>query len=53
MTFRTVGRMLDRTTRVGARMARAGAVAGVKEVLPTPPALDEIPEGSVVELPGR
>ena len=53
MTFRTTKRLLARSTRTGARVVRAGAVAGLKEVLPTPPTLAGVPEGEVVELPGR
>lgn len=53
MTIRTTKRLLRRTSRTGARIVRAGAVAGLKEVLPAPPALVDLPEGRVIELPGR
>ena len=53
MTFRMTRRLLERTTRTGLRMVRAGAAAGVREVLPSPPQLGDLPEGEVVDLPGR
>ena len=53
MTFRMTRRLLERTTRTGLRMLRAGAAAGVREVLPSPPPLGDLPEGEVVDLPGR
>lgn len=53
MTFRIATRLLDRGSRTGLRIARAGAVAGLREVLPTPPPLGDLPEGEIVDLPGR
>lgn len=53
MTFRATKRLAVRTTRLGVRMVRAGVSASVREALPRPPELGEIPEGRIVELPGR
>lgn len=53
MTFRTTKRLAVRATRTGVRMARAGVSASVREALPRPPDLGEVPQGEIVELPGR
>ena len=54
MTFRTTRRLLERTTRTGLRMAACRCSGcGLREVLPSPPPLGDLPEGEVVDLPGR
>lgn len=50
----------DRTKRIargiagrGVKVARAGVVAGLSELLPKTPELGELPRGEIMELPGR
>ena len=41
------------TARTSARVLKAGVVAGVAELLPKPPPISALPQGEVVDLPGR
>lgn len=53
MTLNKAGPALRKGARLGARVAREGAKAGVRRVLPSPPVIGAVPEGRVVDLPGR
>jgi len=53
MTFQKIKPVLRRGTRAGGRAARSGMRAGIRRVLPSPPPIEAVPEGRVIELPGR
>ena len=53
MTLSTAGTVLRRGAGAGARLVLAGAKAGAFRVLPSPPDIQSVPEGRVVDLPGR
>ena len=53
MTCPRTRRVAGRVARTGARAVRAGVAAGLTELLPRTPDLGDLPEGEVLELPGR
>ncbi len=53
MTTHLAGSALRRVTGLGAMALRPGVQAGLRYVIPSPPPLDVVPEGRILELPGR
>lgn len=53
MNVRKAGPPLRRGVRAGGRVLGSGVKAGARKILPTPPTIDVVPEGQVVDLPGR
>ena len=53
MTVHKAGPVLRKGARAGGRLLRTGAKAGVRRVLPAPPPIESVPEGHVIDLPGR
>ena len=53
MTFAKAGPALRRSAATGAVLLRSGVRAGLRRVLPSPPPIASVPEGHVVDLPGR
>lgn len=53
MTFSKAGPVLRRGASAGAAALLAGLQAGARQVLPSPPSIATVPEGHVIDLPGR
>ena len=53
MTVQLAAKALNRVASTSADALRSGVGAGLKQIMPSAPAVDAVPEGRIVELPGR
>ncbi len=53
MTNQQAGPTLRRLAHLSAGVVRAGVTTGLRQVLPSPPSIEAVPEGKMVDLPGR
>lgn len=53
MTVRTVMTAAQRLSGPGVDLLRKGTAAGLRAALPSPPEVENVPEGQILELPGR